>query len=90
MNRKVRIEKENPGLDQEVGTDSTLVGVFCLDKRTQKRRNQGKLEKKPCIELLDEFPIKLYKQEDQHYNPEGEEYQHTKQFVCPSPKVSNF
>ena len=27
---------------------------------------------------MNEFPIKLYKQADQHYNPEGEENQQTK------------
>ena len=30
------------------------------------------------MELLDEFPIELYNQEDQHYNLEGEENQYTK------------
>ena len=57
-----------------------MVGGFCLDKRPKRRRNQCKIEKKRA-ELLDEFPIKLNNQEDQHYNLEGEENQHTKH--CP-------
>ena len=32
-------------LDQEVGTDSTMVGGFCLNKRPKRRRNQCKVEK---------------------------------------------
>ena len=52
-----------------------------MDKRPKRRRNQCKIGKKTCVESLDEFPIELYNQEDQHYNPEDEENQHTKR--CP-------